>query len=62
MEKEPERFKTVKACIPFQGFMDKVDNYHVYEVFPKGTSELLGVFRYLKHARRFKRELEEAYE
>lgn len=58
MVKKFERFKTVKACIPFQGFMDKVDNYHVYEVFPNGTSKLLGVFFYKKHAKHFKNYLE----
>lgn len=61
MQKKIERFKTVKACIPFQGMMDEADNYHVYEVFPNGTSKLMGVFRYKKHAKHFKGYLEEGH-
>lgn len=53
-----KRFDVVKACIPFQGMMDKADNYHVYEILPDGKSELLAVTKKKKLALHIKAYLE----
>ncbi len=54
MKSERLRVDVVKAKIPFQGMMEKVDQYHVYEVYKNGTSKLMGVLLYKKHAIHFK--------
>ena len=58
MKKQHHIFKVQKAMIPFQGFMDKADNWHVYDVNTDSTSTLLGVFKHKKHATHFKNYLE----
>ena len=58
-KKQQHRFTVLHTSIPFQGIMENVDNYHVYDEHKDGTSTLLGVFKYMKHANHFKNYLEQ---
>lgn len=52
------KYQVVKAFIPYQVIMGDCNAHHVYLVHENGTSDLLGAFRLLRHAKAFMNLLE----
>jgi len=56
--REHYKFDIIKAFIPHQILTEGTENWHVYDVNKDGTSILLGIFRYKKHATWFTERLD----